>query len=280
MSELEDEKQNKQLSARISEGVMLGVLTLIGYFCAYKFEVGNLAYYNIPDNFVEVELISVLNVVSVIWPNLIPLFYLVISLEDAFSFKTNTVKGFAFITSFICILYLGMLFFSGFNWVTTIVMLIFEIFLIIFTFIIPLFKEKSTTGYWNKVENYKPNLTVPPFFLRIINDYGKRTALMIVVAISTLSFLPLFSDLGKREAEREDTYLIATLDGQQKVLIGTYMDSMIIAPVDVASKEITPKFQFIKQKDDDVSKILAFESVKTGPLKVREPRSVNESVYE
>ena len=72
----------------------------------------------------------------------------------------------------------------------------------------------------------------------------------------------------KVAAEKEDYLIMESTNDQNFVVINTYKDKFIIAPVNLEKKEITPKFQFIDMKSDKDNKV-EFTLVNTGKLKVK-----------
>ncbi|MEW5594313.1 hypothetical protein ABGT24_12420 [Peribacillus frigoritolerans] len=69
-------------------------------------------------------------------------------------------------------------------------------------------------------------------------------------------------------AEKEDYLIMSSTNNKNYVVIKTFQDKFIIAPVNLKRKEITPKFQFIEIKSDKDNKV-EFTLVHTGKLKVK-----------
>lgn len=76
-------------------------------------------------------------------------------------------------------------------------------------------------------------------------------------------------------AEKEDYLIMESTNDQNFVVINTYKDKFIIAPVNLEKKEITPKFQFIEIKSDIDDKV-EFSLVHTGKLKVKKVTGEND----
>ncbi|MFD6441635.1 hypothetical protein ACFWDG_17910 [Peribacillus sp. NPDC060186] len=69
-------------------------------------------------------------------------------------------------------------------------------------------------------------------------------------------------------AEKEDYLIMISTNNKNYVVIKPFQDKFIIAPVNMKTKEITPKFQFIEIKSDKDNKV-EFTLVHTGKLKVK-----------
>jgi hypothetical protein len=278
---LNEDNDSPLLKVGISEGIVLGILTVVGYFCTYMYELGSKKFYSIPDTFVEIDLTSVIKLITEIWAYLIILLVLIIAGSSLFKFIINSESRIKFfLLALLCLTYifLVMLFFHGFSMRLVKAMGFVLLGIITQGFLIPLITQWKIRGFRNKIRASSES-ELPPILGSFRRKYGSKALRIAMLIFLVSTILPIFQELGRKDAENEDTYQLTLINGEMNVLLGTFKDSMIIAPVDLASEEISPEFRFIKQRDDDISKIIKFETVMTGPLKVKEPRSVIDSVY-
>jgi hypothetical protein len=244
----------------LTEGILLGVITILGYSFTYFFEVGFKGYYHIPDDYVEIGITNVIKNVSYILFGLIFILGIINSLLSGIP-KTNiSFQDYRYYNAAIMFasLFLGVMF-SKFNLYSIIVALLFYGYSIYKDFFLS--KKKTFTND----TPYSP-VTI------ITKKYGFKAFLIMYCIIFIVALMPNIEMLGSYAAQQQKSYLIIR-QPKDMVVLGTYRDNVIAAEVDLNKKEITAVFKFIK------SKSLEAEMVETGKLKVVTKNSVTNSVY-
>lgn len=152
------------------------------------------------------------------------------------------------------------------------------LFLCCLEFLLPLLLHRKVKGYENKLLAARDTDQSVVTLYGLIRDYfGVRIMNLIIVIVMIAVCLPFIKDLGTSKAEKKKEYLV-TNGKQPLVLLHTYKDHFILAPIDFESKEIIPKFKFVKQ-GDDVLKVSTFELMSIGPLKISDTTVIQE-VYD
>lgn len=221
----------KQMFSRfhLSEGILLGGITGLGYFSAYLSDIGYKSYYGLPSLYADVNLntmiLSFFSLVLVFWtiaiatlypsmqkygpfvlPWLIPLVVAgLVGLRLDFHF-VNPWPELLF-TLLIAIIATGAMFYFAYSrkWVLTSI-----------------------------------------FFIGLV-IYTARLGGVVV-------------------ASNQTEYLVTQTD-KPYVVIDTYKDSLIMMPVDLKKRVILPEFRFVDQKAE-MDQAVQLKKMKIGPLKV------------
>ncbi|MFH0068418.1 hypothetical protein [Peribacillus sp. NPDC056705] len=103
----------------------------------------------------------------------------------------------------------------------------------------------------------------------VLLSSNKQPASKWTMVLCIYSVVGLSTMFGTNSAaEKEDYLIMSSTKNKNYIVIKTYQDKFIIAPVNLKRKEITPKFQFIEIKSDKDNKV-EFTLVHTGKLKVK-----------
>ncbi|MFE5430609.1 hypothetical protein [Peribacillus simplex] len=235
--------QKPKISINISDiGVLFSAAAVVGYGIYYVYATSYNQYYELPMNFVELKMENLAFVV--VLTVLAMGFLLVIPEYCMFIFENNPhlnakkemfkkVLGIpiALIITIVGMLSLFCLELPQYSLEMT--------FLIIFLFV---------TIYWRLDKKLPPRLTIS----------------LCILLVGGFSIM-----LGSFSAAEKDSYLIMDSEIDQNfVVINTFQDKFIIAPVDLHKKEIIPRFQFI-----DMNSKEEYELVHTGKLKVKKMKA-------
>ncbi|RAS76281.1 hypothetical protein [Priestia endophytica] len=270
---VEKEAENSLSSFLKDASLIILILTGLTYLLGFSFKQGYLDYYEINDlmlNNIEISYIATPFISSLSFITEVILMYLLLH----FLFSSAKEEGFIY-----------------HYWVKTILFLFLATGLLKFA----LNKELSETGYdfvFNTVViigaivlidwvlNYKSNSYkkfVKPvkkrlFSLILFFRVDKRLKYIFFIPFIMLSSLILYGH-GKTVAAQEEKYLIIENKSVDLAIIIQGGDNLLVAPVDLNKKIITPDFRVIEAKST-LDKQMVFKSVhiKNG-LKVKKPES-------
>jgi hypothetical protein len=244
-------------------GLLIGVLTALGYFVAYSYQKGYLSFFGITEVFLsQITIVNVIISISVVGTAL----FLGITAYDGFikvipesnnPFWQVLKKSFlpylfwALITAPLTIVYLKIVLYvlAG---------------ILVLLYIIPIFTHWNVKGYMNKlrkqVEHEDKTRLTRESILTAWNTYPS-SRLFILIAVFLL--LPHLSSLfGYKIAETSEHFFIFdNQQGEKFVVIDKIGDNFLVAPIDLSKKEITKHYQLIEQKSE-LDKPILFEKVK------------------
>lgn len=259
--------------------LLIGFLTILGYYVAFSYEKGYKSYFSLPNIFLDdVNLVNVLvamAAIGAVWLSMYLLYSLFKNFETIFYIlfekfeSTNENIIYFFKKVVIFPLFIGFLLILSLpREKSAYIMVLFTVSIIIaINFIPPLFIKG--TGYINKLKAYIGNeesITVERIFDVMTNN--KRALIMGLVAISIITS-NLASIIGYGKASKEENYLIIK-EPTPYVVIDNDKDNLIIAPIDLKTQTVTPKYQIIEPKSD-MENPLVFEAMRfDGGLKVKD----------
>lgn len=228
---MENEQQQKQNAMKefilneASLGLLLAILTALTYVSAYNYDFGQKSFYHMPSIFVKVSSEKLIygSLVTLLSSGLI---FVIIGPVSRFFHRSKLGRWLVLI--FVIVL--------SFFWyqekITTGIALIL-FFLLVFAVTYPQPKEKMS------------------FFIKIY---------LMIVLLLLVVFVP--REIGKYESSRQDEYLVI-MEKTPLIVIDTYGENVIVAPVDLKKGLITTKFKIMELKE--INKEL--ELKKTGRLK-------------
>lgn len=117
--------------------------------------------------------------------------------------------------------------------------------------------------YWIQVIGYSGLIGIVCYCLKSFRSISMLLSIVgyfILLAFMTGSFFAI---------NKSDYLVLNGINNQQYVVINTYEDQFIIAPVNLKKKLITPKFQFIEMKSEENKKV-ELNLMHTGKLEVKE----------
>jgi hypothetical protein len=221
-------------------GVWLSIISIVCYGSYYAYATSFNQYYGLPRNFVELKIENVVTVI-VIGVFIMGIFFVIPEsfrqvcklIFEEFPSLNDRIKRF--------IKFLVLLFAL---FIATILVL-------------PTFDLEITL------------LIIGGLFITISLPNDKQLPPKWIIVLCIYLVAGLFVMFGSNSAADKEDYLIMNSTNDQKyVIINTFQDKFIIAPVSLEKKEIIPKFQFIEIKSDKDNKV-EFTLVHTGKLKVK-----------
>lgn len=244
--------------------IYISLITALGYFISYSYKKGYRSYYGLNEvliNQIDLSsiLLSITFIVSVLFTflgiyNNIRL--LLFNNENIF-LKILERKVFAIFLLYFLFNYLNN---DKMNLMfTSIALLVW----IIIVYSVPLFVHRDIKGYRNKLvkslKKKKSNKSILENIIYIIkNDLKSAIVLIFVVFFTFITFSGL---LGVSNAKKQKDYYILKHQNKIYVVVDSYSDKVIIAPIDLKTNTIEKKFQIIESKSSLKEPIL-FEKIR------------------
>ncbi|MGG4128095.1 hypothetical protein ABEW19_07485 [Paenibacillus illinoisensis] len=274
--EITDKQETKQKFPFLSEGILIAVLTGIGYAIAYYYESGYKGYFKIPEEYIELNPTMIVRTVGL---TIVLSFFLFIVL-DLISIYVNQLRSLnntvastidEIITNGISFFFFLMLF--GLNKNSLVLFLIFISTISIISFGMPILTFRKIKGYRNKLEaSYKrleENNTnsLKGLMFSIRQRIGYRNFRLAVYLIFVAVAIPNFSLLGEYKAKIQIEFMI--VEGiPNYIMLGSYKDYSVVAELDTTNKVVIPKYKLIKNENFEA------KLYNIGPLKVEEPENL------
>ncbi|MBD1221893.1 hypothetical protein [Virgibacillus halodenitrificans] len=257
----------------LDTGLLLGMLTALGYVVAYSYQKGFLSYFGVDEIFISGMPIA--NIVFSITAVSISLFLLF----GAYNNFELILKEFPVSYNPIWLmlrksglpLFLATIFWLGFieYWKFYLILLSLIIF---YYFVYPVICYWGIEGYKNKLEmRYKEleetGINKRNILLKWRHLPSFKVFSLVVIFLGGYYIASL---LGLSQAKHKEEFLIyKTNDKEEFIVIDNIGDKFITAPVDLSKKEISKKYQMIDQKSNLKSPLI-FEKVKVeGGVKVK-----------
>jgi hypothetical protein len=259
-------KNQKSEKPKISEGIILALLSAGSYLFAFYYEKGYASVFNIPTSFISVNINSIL----VFGTILASILLIVLPFVNMFIFLTTGRVHPIIQRSLISVLFLGVvllfqIYIYGLsNWRSWILILIFLVIFLFLDFVFPVLTQRGKT-YVGKLESQEEFDQQFTSFFSLLRAKLGNTALMIVAVF--LVGMYIASTAGTAEAIRQDSFLV-TNTSPELVVLRIYGDNLICAPFDRASGEIEQSFSIIKSSGE-TGLVLKLENV--GKLHVPTP---------
>ncbi len=140
---------------------------------------------------------------------------------------------------------------------------------VFFDFVFPLFTQGKVKGYskkWEAQESIEDYYYDYSLFGRFVNKFGRNALITAVTLFLLLQFSYL---VGKGSAKKEADFLV--IKGQQNkktlVVLKTYSDRLICAPLIEGQKKIKPQLHILLLSPKEI----ILEPAKIGPLTLEEP---------
>lgn len=215
---------------KLSDGLIIGGVTGVGYFAAYLSETGYKSYFGLPSLYADVSLnaiiLSISSIVIVLW-----MLYLAINHPTFSRYGKFTIP---------VILPLAIGVFLG-------IKIDFEInipiWLLIITFLLFVF---ITAG-------------MIAFAVRRSWFYAGLLFIILVIGISRTS--------GYIVAANQTEYLVTLDDDKPYVVVDTYKDALILMPIDLKTKKLSSTYRFVDQKSE-LDDSIQLKKMKLGSLQV------------
>lgn len=238
---MEEEKQK----SIFTEGLILGALTIWGYLAAYCLDKGMNDYYGIPSYFTDLSLTSVLgNITTLLLTGFFLHFFVWPAIKSYIFSPKHLVREINYLTAFLAVLALGV--------VRDRYTLLAIIALWVFLTIKAIYEHKKRK---KNPSSISPNTNQ-------LGNWGKAFS---ILGLGILS-LYWMTGVGELFAKLENEYLVISQGNERMVVLGTYNDFFITAPVDLEKKIIKNKFKLVENKAAG-----EIQKIKTGVLAVEDP---------
>ncbi|MCY9595846.1 hypothetical protein PC41400_07920 [Paenibacillus chitinolyticus] len=261
--EINKGKHEKSSNGLIGEALIVILITAFGYLAGYLYEVGYKDYYELPDMFVEVGLPTIIKSTWSLFRSIMItlLFINILSYLETrrVEISLSYISLMGYIGAFSILYNLGS--------IGTLAYGLFFAFTIIAYVIIPLVKYREIKSWIDRIF-YTEKTGRNNIFKNISQKYGtKVTVIFLFFAIISCNMF-LVQEKGKNDAREETEYLV-TNTTEPMIVIDSYKDYFILAPVDIKNKTFTPQYKLLKQSKDTPD-LPTFEKKKIGPLKPKE----------
>ncbi|RAS75608.1 hypothetical protein [Priestia endophytica] len=270
---VEKEAENSLSSFLKDASLIVLILTGLTYLLGFSFKQGYLDYYETNDlmlNNIEISYIATPFISSLSFITEVILMYLFLHLLFSSAKEEGFIYHYWVKTILFVFLTIELLKFAlnkeisetGFNLVSKTVIIIGSIVIIDWVL------NYKSNSYKKLVKPVKKRLFSFILFFRI----DKRLRYILFIPFIMLSSLILYGH-GKTEAAQEEDYLIIENKSVDLAVIIQGGDNLLVAPVDLNRKIITPNFRVIEAKST-LDKQMVFKSVhiKNG-LKLKKPKS-------
>jgi|GEM_PF-4275223 len=233
------ESRNNFASLKLTDAIILAIITALGYLLSYSYEAGFLSFYGLESKFVELPLVTIISSSFGSFSVFCMLLYFANYLFQFFENKSNIkniIKTTKEVILFLSLIFLLLVCLSKLGIIWDSLLFIFSIIELIFAILFLFIMQ------FNNSSNSKKNRDI------------------IVLAILITSSIYSFSfSLGEKYAEtKKDYYVIDSMPNH--VVISTYEDKFIIVPIDAEKKVFTRQYMLISKEN------LVFKKKEIGPI--------------
>ncbi|MDA8353319.1 MAG: hypothetical protein M0Z65_09090 [Firmicutes bacterium] len=230
------DKGNQTLQKLLShtpEGVFLAGITGLGYFSSYLSDLGYKTHFGIPSMFVEIHLTSVVLSICVI---IFTLFIAALCITIP-QFRKYGPHLFAVLIPLMIAVIVGMKLNFSLNreYFLTVVFLFLFHAVLLFIFFHLAQKQKRITN-------------------------------LIAVVLLALMMVSVSYSSGSMIAKNREHFLVSN-QGQPLVVVDTYKDSLVVAPLERENSRIRPAYRFV-HLESDLNGKLSFSRQEVGPLTI------------
>jgi hypothetical protein len=260
---------NEQQSVRswITEGIMIAGITALAYLVSFLYEAGFCRAFNIPLEFISLSLRTILVAVGALFIIAISVFLVVNALLmiGVFDFSNPISVAISRIAIFSLVLIAYILVYAK-QWRSWIWMVIPLLFVALLDFIYPLISQPGKGSYRNKIESWEQkkveedNRSLGRLLHNRFGNTGTTIFLIIWFVLSTAYAA------GKARAQQGEHFLVVE-QSTELVVLRSYSDYLLTAPLNRATKEVESKFYLLKMSEMNKTP-LTLEKV--GPLTVKQ----------
>lgn len=232
--------------------IYISLITALGYFIAYSYKKGYRSYYGLNEVLInQIDLSSVLLSITFIFSTLIVFLGLYNNFKILFfGYENIFLKVFERKLFVLFFVYLGVNFLYNnrkFLLYTSIILLI----LIIIVYFSPIISHRNIEGYRNKLKNSlkekeNDSKSIMDKILNIIRNDLKAAFMLLVILFFTC--ISVSTVLGISDAKKQKDYYILKNKNKTYVVIDSYSDKFIIAPINLKTNIIEKKFLIIEGK--------------------------------
>lgn len=274
--EVKEKQENKRKIPFLGEGILIAVLTAVGYAIAYYYEKGYKGYFLMPEDYIELNPTMIIRVIGL--TVVIGIFLFIIL--DFISIHINQLRSLNRAVSSIVdeIIWLGVSYFFfmmllGLNKYSLVSLLLFLPLISLVSFVIPLLTQRKIKGYRNKLEaavkmeDEKSSNSLKGLMYSIRQRLGYKNFRLALYLVLIAATIPNFSLLGEYNANAQTKFMI--VEGNPKyIMVGTYKDYAVVAELDTKKKEVIPNYKLIKNEKFDA------RLYNVGKLTVAEPETL------
>lgn len=255
----------------LSEGFIIGAISLLGYLCAYLYEYSYLDYFKIPKEFVSLNLTNIFIAVLSITGLVVTLLVLLNVFSTAGLLEAHTELKRRVRFSLILFVYL----FYQINvyksqWKEWLVTASFLIMFVLFDFAWPVLvyrKEKTMENKIKADDLAEERTGQRTIYSKIVGFIYKKFGLLLLQLLAFAAIILFLAfDVGKMSAFQQKTFSTITINGESFAIIRIYGERLLAKPVDKETKRLANKLFIFRT--DDLSKQKIFLKIEDmGPLK-------------
>lgn len=238
----------------MSGSLIVAAIPLLGYIISYCYEIGYADVFKIPREFISISTTSVLNATGGLITVMIFAFFLLGGLRMAYFsisgiFRNGSKRNYkeVIIRIIIALLIIALLLFIFHAYwfqllpfvLNIVASILFAIFLLIIQKVFDLVALKSP----NEVAKSQPILD---------NLSGSIVKAGIIFVGVLLILLPVSYLTGQSQATNKEDFLIRGSPPTENVVLRTYGDNLICAPLDRRNRVVKPNFFIIKVNSDTI----------------------------
>ncbi|WP_182006119.1 hypothetical protein [Priestia aryabhattai] len=250
----------------LDTGVVIAILTALGYLTAYAYQKGYWEYYGVTQEFLrQISVVNVLISITVVGFSMIMLFFTYKNLTFAVPDSNNPLRRILkqiFFPFFFLAIVISILIPKNMFYIQPQHILYLALIILVLSYATPIFTQWDVKGYRNKIikhlEKYEEEGMTPENIIFALKYFPTAKYFFLIVACITIFYISLA--WGYKTAADKEEYLLLKFKQQNYLVIDNNGDNFIVAPVDLKKKEIKKQFQLIEAKSE-LSKPLLFENV-------------------
>jgi hypothetical protein len=272
------ETERQPVRSWITEGIFIALITASAYFWAFRYEVGWCEHFQMPFYLISLNMTSILAISGpLIYFFAVPLLVIVLIAQimalirtpfNRFSYEYPALSY--VLMTIIWLIVASSILISGreqlhrWFWVGMVVVVLFPI----AVFVRPLITHRGEGRYWDKFRadinpprQFEPsNFQFPPRFINFV------VLFVFFICVVLGNYLSYWG--GKKDAQSQEVFPIITHypEVPEVVVLRTFGDYFLTAPLDRSSKEVEKKLYMLKISD--MAKI-PLTREKVGPLRVK-----------
>jgi len=264
---------NMMLSFLEDNGLLIAFITALAYVSSYAYEKGYEGYYGLTDIFnPEISVSTIAATLTEFGPSLLVLCAIYSGLKSSFPDDSKNIYiryiGKEMTSPFLIFL----VFYSLYHDTPLLLKLSLSILLIyIFLPLLVCFIfRKGLKGIKKHIAERANRKTISlERGVKLINSHVSLKIMSPTLLILSCSYFPLL--LGETKAFKQESYFVIRNEFPNMVVIKESKETLIVAPVDLDKKIITPRYRVIESKSN-LDKPLVLEKIKIkGGLKIKEP---------
>ena len=243
--------KNEPAKTWLNDSLIIAFLTLWGYVAAYRYEVGYLKYFQIPAEFIEINISNLLSTAVIVLGFLTSGFLIINGLSSTGIFEIDELRKSPIkrqVLKYLLFLLMILFFlaiYPNHQKISLIILGLYSLWEIVwFTCVYNRGSFKDRIELEEKHES--------PVRNRMISN---RLSLMILGLFIALSFLSVMESIGQSSAKNQKIFLRLN-DRQSLVVIRVYPDKIIAKPFDPITKVLKDQIRIISSDEISSKKLL------------------------